>query len=125
MLSCAAPWDRRCRIGCGSTKVTPTNASPRPRPPTRRADRGRARQHHSGVLQQAARHVDAPARAEAEAKLALIAGGYRPDQLADYAQVYKDCLKPDGDFRPDEPEHTRKRGITLGRPATRRNDQDQ
>lgn len=59
--------------------------------------------------------VDAAARTEAEYKLVVIATGFRPDQLTDYARVYKDCLKPDGDFMPDEPERARKRGITLGR----------
>ncbi|WP_155772094.1 HNH endonuclease signature motif containing protein, partial [Mycobacterium asiaticum] len=60
--------------------------------------------------------VDAPARAEAEAKLALFATGFRPDELAEYARVYKDCLKPNGDFDPDKPaEPARNRGITLGK----------
>ncbi|MDP7733612.1 HNH endonuclease signature motif containing protein [Mycobacterium paragordonae] len=59
--------------------------------------------------------VDAATRAYAEDKLALAATGFRPDELSEYAQVLKDCLKPDGDFSPDEPEPTRTRGITLGR----------
>lgn len=60
--------------------------------------------------------VDAPARAEAEAKLALFATGFRPDELAEYARVYKDCLKPNGDFDPDKAaQPARNRGITLGK----------
>jgi hypothetical protein len=59
--------------------------------------------------------VDAATREYAEAQLALAATGFRPDELTEYAQVLKDCLKPDGDFQPDQPEQTRKRGITLGK----------
>ena len=59
--------------------------------------------------------VDAATRDYAEHQLALAATGFRPDELAEYAHVLKDCLKPDGDFLPDEPERNRKRGITIGR----------
>ncbi|OBK30765.1 hypothetical protein A5634_15075, partial [Mycobacterium asiaticum] len=60
--------------------------------------------------------VDADGRADAESRLALVAGGYRPDELVAYAKVLKDCLKPDGDFQPDEaPARARKRGISIGR----------
>ncbi|OBI97765.1 HNH endonuclease signature motif containing protein [Mycobacterium asiaticum] len=60
--------------------------------------------------------VDAHGRAVAEAKLTLFATGFRPDELAEYARVYKDCLKPNGDFDPDKaPEPARNRGITLGK----------
>ncbi|MBX9640569.1 MAG: HNH endonuclease [Mycobacteriaceae bacterium] len=59
--------------------------------------------------------VDAPTREKAEADLAgKAAAGYRPDELADYAKLLKNYLKPDGDFLPDEPERARKRGITIG-----------
>ncbi|OBK21286.1 hypothetical protein A5634_10460 [Mycobacterium asiaticum] len=61
-------------------------------------------------------HVDAIGREKAEADLALIASGFRPDELAEYARVLKDCLKPDGDFNPqDAPARARKRGITIGK----------
>jgi hypothetical protein len=59
--------------------------------------------------------VDAATREDAEAKLALVATGYRPDQLAEYARVFKDCLKPDGDFLPEGPQRGAKRAITLGK----------
>ena len=38
-------------------------------------------------------------RQAAEADLAGKAGGYRPDELATYAQRIIDWLNPDGDFR--------------------------
>ena len=57
--------------------------------------------------------VDAATRAKAEADLVLCASGFRPDELAEYARVYKDCLKPNGDFR-DQPQKAAHRGITIG-----------
>ncbi|MDP7705198.1 HNH endonuclease signature motif containing protein [Mycobacterium sp. TY815] len=59
--------------------------------------------------------VDAATRDYAERQLALAASGFRPDELAEYARVLKDCLKPDGDFLPEQPERARTRGITIGR----------
>jgi Domain of unknown function (DUF222) len=56
--------------------------------------------------------VDAPTRHAAEADLADKAAGYRPDELAKYAQRIMDWLHPDGAF--SDAERARKRGITLG-----------
>ncbi|OCB31555.1 hypothetical protein A9X02_25175, partial [Mycobacterium malmoense] len=56
--------------------------------------------------------VDAVTRQAAEADLAGKAAGYRPEQLAKYAQRLMDWLHPDGDF--SDAERARKRGITLG-----------
>ncbi|MGD1281885.1 HNH endonuclease signature motif containing protein [Mycobacterium seoulense] len=56
--------------------------------------------------------VDAVTRESAEADLAAKATGYRPDELARYAQRVMDWLHPDGDF--SDAERARKRGITLG-----------
>jgi len=57
--------------------------------------------------------VDASTREAAEADLADKAGGYRPDELAKYAQRIMDWLNPDGEF--SDAERARKRGITLGK----------
>jgi hypothetical protein len=51
-------------------------------------------------------------RDAAEADLAE-AGGYRPDELAKYAQRIMDWLHPDGEF--SNQERARKRGIVLGK----------
>jgi hypothetical protein len=56
--------------------------------------------------------VDLSTREAAEADLAEKAGGYRPDELAKYAQRIMDWLNPDGEF--SDAERARKRGITLG-----------
>ncbi|WP_090423177.1 HNH endonuclease signature motif containing protein [Mycobacterium europaeum] len=56
--------------------------------------------------------VDAFTRQAAEADLADKATGYRPDELAKYAQRVMDWLHPDGDF--SDAERARRRGITLG-----------
>lgn len=56
--------------------------------------------------------VDLPTREAADADLAAKAGGYRPDELAKYAQRIMDWLNPDGDF--SDTERARKRGITIG-----------
>ena len=56
--------------------------------------------------------VDVPTRHAAEADLAGKAAGYRPDELANYAQRIMDWLHPDGEF--SDAERARKRGITLG-----------
>jgi Domain of unknown function (DUF222) len=57
--------------------------------------------------------VDLFTREAAEADLAGKAGGYRPDELAKYAQRIMDWLNPDGEF--SDQERARKRGITLGK----------
>jgi hypothetical protein len=57
--------------------------------------------------------VDLPTREAAEADLAEKARGYRPDELAKYAQRIMDWLNPDGEF--SDAERARKRGITLGK----------
>jgi hypothetical protein len=57
--------------------------------------------------------VDPPTRDAAEADLADKARGYRPDELAKYAQRIMDWLNPDGEF--SDAERARKRGITLGK----------
>ncbi|MGO8937856.1 MAG: DUF222 domain-containing protein, partial [Mycobacterium sp.] len=56
--------------------------------------------------------VDLGTREAAEADLAGKAGGYRPDELATYAQRIMDWLHPDGEF--SDQERARKRGIMLG-----------
>ncbi|MGD1173970.1 HNH endonuclease signature motif containing protein [Mycobacterium seoulense] len=56
--------------------------------------------------------VDALTRQAAEADLAAKATGYRPDELAKYAQRVMDWLHPDGDF--SDAERARKRAIVLG-----------
>ncbi|KEP40658.1 hypothetical protein MKSMC1_42020 [Mycobacterium kansasii] len=57
--------------------------------------------------------VDLATREAAEADLARKACGYRPDELAKYAQRIMDWLNPDGECR--DQERARKRGIMLGR----------
>ena len=57
--------------------------------------------------------VDVCTREAIDADLADKAGGYRPDELAKYAQRIMDWLHPDGDYR--EQERLRKRGLTLGK----------
>jgi hypothetical protein len=56
--------------------------------------------------------VDASTREAADGDLAAKATGYRPDELAKYAQRVMDWLNPDGEFK--DAERARKRGITLG-----------
>ncbi len=57
--------------------------------------------------------VDLGTRDAADADLAGKAGGYRPDELATYAQRIMDWLNPDGEF--SDQERARKRGIILGK----------
>src|ERR1700758_3819443 len=57
--------------------------------------------------------VDLSTREPAEADLADKARGYRPDELANYAQQIMNWLNPDGEF--SDQERARKRGITLGK----------
>jgi hypothetical protein len=56
--------------------------------------------------------VDAPTREAADKDLAHKATGYRPDELAKYAQRIMDWLNPDGELSDEE--RARKRGITIG-----------
>lgn len=56
--------------------------------------------------------VDLPTREAADKDLAQKATGYRPDELAKYAQHIMDWLNPDGDFSDEE--RARRRGITIG-----------
>ncbi|UXA09061.1 HNH endonuclease [Mycobacterium sp. SMC-2] len=65
-----------------------------------------------GFFAQLPAAVDVFTRQAAEADLAAKATGYRPDELAKYAQRIMDWLHPDGDF--SDAERARKRGITLG-----------
>ena len=65
-----------------------------------------------GFFAQLPAEVDAFTRQAAEADLAAKAAGYRPDELATYAQRVMDWLHPDGDF--SEAERARRRGIILG-----------
>ncbi|UXA06674.1 HNH endonuclease [Mycobacterium sp. SMC-2] len=65
-----------------------------------------------GFFAQLPAAVDVCTRQAAEADLAAKAAGYRPDELAKYAQRIMDWLHPDGDF--SDAERARKRGITLG-----------
>ncbi len=57
--------------------------------------------------------VDLPTRDAADADLARKASGYRPDELARYAQRVMDWLHPDGDFSDEE--RARRRGIMIGK----------
>jgi Domain of unknown function (DUF222) len=57
--------------------------------------------------------VDLGTREAAEADLADKASGYRPDELAKYAQRIMDWLNPDGEFH--DQQRARKRGIVLGK----------
>ncbi|WP_102417871.1 HNH endonuclease signature motif containing protein [Mycobacterium sp. 4858] len=66
-----------------------------------------------GFFAQLPAEVDVFTRQAAEADLAGKAAGYRPDELAKYAQRILDWLHPDGDY--SDAERARKRGITLGK----------
>ncbi|QUR68483.1 HNH endonuclease signature motif containing protein [Mycobacterium spongiae] len=56
--------------------------------------------------------VDAHTREHAEAHLAALATGFRPDELAKLAQRLLDYLHPDGDYTDEH--RARRRGLTLG-----------
>jgi hypothetical protein len=56
--------------------------------------------------------VDEPTRAEAERELAAVAGQYRPDELARFAEHLELVLNPDGTFC--DADRARRRGVTLG-----------
>ncbi|WP_407688701.1 HNH endonuclease signature motif containing protein [Mycobacterium sp. HUMS_1102779] len=66
-----------------------------------------------GFFSQLPAEIDVSTRRAAEADLAGKAAGYRPDQLAKYAQRIMDWLDPDGEF--SDVGRARKRGITLGK----------
>ncbi|MGD1282376.1 HNH endonuclease signature motif containing protein [Mycobacterium seoulense] len=87
-LSATAAGQRAGRIGDGHVKVI------------------------RSFLAQLPAEVDACTRQAAEADLAGKAAGYRPDELAKYAQRVMDWLHPDGEF--SDAERARKRAITLG-----------
>jgi Domain of unknown function (DUF222) len=57
--------------------------------------------------------VDLSTREAAEADLADKARGYRPDELAKYAQRIMDWLNPDGEF--SDAQRARRRGFSLGK----------
>jgi Domain of unknown function (DUF222) len=57
--------------------------------------------------------VDVETRQKAEAQLARLATGHRPDELSKLADKLTDCLNPDGDFTDDD--RARRRGITIGK----------
>lgn len=56
--------------------------------------------------------VDATARAQAEAKLAIEGTRFRPEQIAQLAATLADCLNPDGNYRDED--RARRRGLSLG-----------
>jgi hypothetical protein len=55
--------------------------------------------------------VDIETRDKAEAHLAKLASGFRPDQLAKLADRLTDCLNPDGDYT--DQDRARRRGLTM------------
>jgi hypothetical protein len=57
--------------------------------------------------------IDAPTRTKAEAHLAEKAAEFRPEQIARLAEVFSDCLNPDGNFT--DADRARRRGLTLGK----------
>ncbi len=61
---------------------------------------------------QLAHVVDEPTRADAEQKLAAVAGGYRPDELGRFAHWYAGVLNPDGNF--SDSDRARRRGVSVG-----------
>src|SRR6201999_2990316 len=56
--------------------------------------------------------VDASARDQAQAKLALEGSKFRPEQIAQLAATLADCLNPDGNYRDED--RARRRGANLG-----------
>ena len=57
--------------------------------------------------------VDAETRRQAEAQLARLGAGHRPDELSKLADRLSDCLNPDGNFTDDD--RARRRVITIGK----------
>jgi hypothetical protein len=60
--------------------------------------------------------LDTPGRAEQH--LAELARGFRPDQLADAADVMTDCVNPDGTYTDED--RARRRGLNPGQARPRR-----
>ncbi|GAB1815288.1 HNH endonuclease signature motif containing protein [Mycobacterium sp. MUNTM1] len=56
--------------------------------------------------------IDAATREQAEAKLAMEATRYRPEQLGKLADILADCLNPDGNYTDED--RARQRGLSLG-----------
>jgi hypothetical protein len=56
--------------------------------------------------------VDEPTRADAEQKLAAVAGSYRPDELQRFADHLDLVLNPDGTFSDED--RARRRGVNVG-----------
>ncbi|QUR67184.1 HNH endonuclease signature motif containing protein [Mycobacterium spongiae] len=65
-----------------------------------------------GFLGRLPNAVDGGTREHAEAHLAELATGFRPDELAKLAQRLMDYLHPDGDYTDED--RARRRGLTLG-----------
>jgi uncharacterized protein DUF222 len=57
--------------------------------------------------------VDLDTRDCAEQHLAQLAAGFRPDQIAEAADVLTDCVNPDGTYTDED--RARRRGLTLGK----------
>jgi hypothetical protein len=57
--------------------------------------------------------VDPDTRDCAERHLAQLASGFRPEQVAEAADVLADCVNPDGTYT--EQDRARRRGLTLGK----------
>jgi Domain of unknown function (DUF222) len=60
--------------------------------------------------------VDIETREKAEAHLAKLATGFRPDQLARLAGRLTDCANPDGEFSDED--RARRRGLTVTKQDT-------
>ena len=120
-------------IGCGSAGVRPTGGWPRPpiwgrvtRCPVSRGAavgghrgrpaRGAGRRWPCAVIRRFFEElpcsVDAATRERAEADLAKLATQYRPEQVAQWADLIAYYLNPDGTYTDEE--RARRRGLTLG-----------
>jgi len=66
-----------------------------------------------GFLHRLPSFVDIETREKAEAHLARLATGFRPDQLARLADRLTDCLNPDGEFSDED--RARRRALTMTR----------
>jgi hypothetical protein len=67
-----------------------------------------------GFLHRLPGFVDIETREEAEAHLARLATGFRPDQLDKLADRLTDCVNPDGEF--SDADRARRRGVTMTKP---------
>ncbi len=65
-----------------------------------------------GFVHQLPHWVDLDTRDCAEKHLAQLAAGFRPDQVAQAADVLTDCVNPDGSYT--DQDRARRRGLTLG-----------